>query len=330
MSKVASKLNNKLNSKLNKKIGAGARSKSKQIKIKVKAGSTKKKSPKKTKAKAHLATKTIQDNELIVIDETQGLIFENDQTLFGYFSEQIKMMEERYAKYYAPSRDFNEAEIDAKEEYLEATLDDPDEIWVDSETFPDVPLYALIKMVDDPFEPFVYVAVVYLNTEDKYPSFVFIHFASKDTQLAEMFRVKEIIYHRKLEAIQFASIEGDSLLEGDPLAIGLLESMMKLRGSTDVEPDKFQDFADQREETINNPDEIWRKVDSEGQTLVTFIRDISEFKTDHFYIVVTEEDPNTEVHSLLFSFPTNDSSLADRYRQGENLEAEEVSQESSH
>lgn len=326
MSKVASKLNNKLS----KKIGSGAGSKSKQIKIKVKSKLGKKKSQKKVKAKANKAAKKIQDKELIVIDESQGLIFENDKTLFGYFSEQIKAMEDRYAKHYAPSRDFNEAEIDAKENWLESTLDDPDEIWIDTETSPEVPLYTLIKAIDDPEEPFIYVAVVYLNAEEKYPSFVFIHFATKDTQLAETFRQKEIIYHRKLEAIQFAAIEGDSLLEGDHLAIGLLESMMKLRNEKDVPAEKFQDFAEQREDTINNPDEIWRKVDSEGHTLVTFIRDISEFKADHWYIVVTEEDPNTEVHSLLFSFPTNDSTLADRYRQGENLEAEEVSQESSH
>lgn len=32
----------------------------------------------------------------------------------------------------------------------------------------------------------------------------------------------------------------------------------------------------------------------------------------------------------MFSFPTNDESLVDRYRHGENLHAEEVVQESSH
>lgn len=321
MSKVAGKLDTKLDSKLNKK--------SKHIKIKVKS-KTKKKTPKKLKAKAHKASKKIQDKELIVIDETQGLIFENDKTLFGYFSEQIKYMEDRYAKYYSPTRDYSEAELESKENWLEATLDDPDEIWIDAETFPEMPLYFLVKTIDDPLDPFIYIAVVYLNSEEKYPSFVFIHFATKDTNLAEMFRIKEIIYHRKLEAIQFAAIEGDSLLEGDQLAIGLLESMMILRNEKDVINEDFNKFAEQRDETINNPDEIWRKVDSEGHTLVTFIRDISEFKPDHYYLVVTEEDPNTEVHSLLFSFPTNDSTLVDRYRQGENLEAEEVSQESSH
>jgi len=106
---------------------------------------------------------------------------------------------------------------------------------------------------------------------------------------------------------------------------------MKLRGDKDVQASEFKKFFEFREDTINNPDEIWKKVDSEGHILVTFIKDISEnYKIDHYYIVVTEEDPNTEMHSLLFSFPTNDSTLVDRYRQGENLEAEEVSTENSH
>lgn len=324
MSKVASKLNKKINSTVR------PAKKNNQLKIKVKS-KTKKKIQTKTKAKAHQASKKIQDKELIVIDESQGLIFENDKTLFGYFSEQIKAMEEKYSKNYSPANDFKEEEIDELETWLESTLDDPDEIWLDSETFPDVPLYTLVKSVEDQEQPFIYIATVYLNAEEKYPSFVFIHFATKDTNLAEAFRVKEIVYHRKLEAIQFAALDGDSLLEGDYLAIGLLESMMKLRNEKDIATEDFQKYAEHRDDTINNPDEIWRKVDSEGHTLVTFVKDISELaKTDDHYIVVTEEDPNTEVHSLLFSFPTNDTTLVDRYRQGENLEAEEVSTENSH
>ncbi|MBO9668798.1 MAG: peptidase, partial [Bdellovibrio sp.] len=66
--------------------------------------------------------------------------------------------------------------------------------------------------------------------------------------------------------------------------------------------------------------------------LVCFIKEFPDHETakDLTYIAVTQEDEETNVHSLLFSFPTTDSTLADRYRQGENLQAEEVSQESSH
>ena len=49
-----------------------------------------------------------------------------------------------------------------------------------------------------------------------------------------------------------------------------------------------------------------------------------------FYISVTLEDSGTNSHALLFSFPTNDESLVERYRHRENLQADEVIQESSH
>ena len=324
MSKVASKINRKIN--------ASKKSKKLQIKVKVKVKAKPKITTKKvSKAKIHKVSKKLQEKELIIIDESQGLIFENDKTLFGFFAQQIKAMEEKYSKHYNIKKDFNQDEVDQLEDWLESTLDDPDEIWIDDESYPDVPMYTLVKTVDNIEIPFNYIAVVYLNAEEKYPSFVFIHFATKDNELAELFRNKEIIYHRKLESIQFAALDGDSLLEGDLLAIGLLESMMKLRSEKDILAEKFQNYAEYRDETINNPDEIWRKVDSEGNTLVTFVSDISEnTQADTYYIVITEEDPNSQVHSLLFSFPTNDETLVERYRQGENLEAEEVSTENSH
>ncbi|MGZ3691167.1 MAG: PBECR2 nuclease fold domain-containing protein [Pseudobdellovibrio sp.] len=315
MTKIASKLNKKLSSK-----------KSKNIKIKMK------KTPKlKPKAKAHKATKKLQEKELIIIDEKQGLIFENDKTLFGYFAVPIKEYEARFKEHYKPEIDFSPVEQEEHESLLEETLDDPDEIWIDDETFEDLPVHTYLKTFETKQKTFYYVAVVYVNTEENYPTFVFLHFPTKDEDLLESFRKNEIIFHRKLEAIQFAAIDGDSLLEGDYLAIGLLESMIKLRSDKDIATDKFKDFVDCRESTINSPDEIWRKVDSTGHVLVTFIKEFNDLGIEDFhYIVVTEEDTEAQVNSLLFSFPTNDTSLVDRYRQGENLEAEEVATESSH
>jgi len=302
--------------------------KNKKIQIKVKP---KNKTEPKTKAKVRKEKENFKDKELLVIDEAQGLIFENEKTLFGYFSNQISYLEKKYFKNFNSKIDFTNEELESLELHLESTLDDPDEIWTDSETFPEMTLYTLVKDFEIEDNVFSYVACVYLNSEEKYPTFVFVQFATRDSELLESFREKEIIYHRKLEAIQFAAIEGDSLLEGDYLAIGLLESMMKVRSDKDIGPDDFKKYAEFRDEVINNPDEIWRKVGSDGQVLVTFISDVSENSiSDLHYVVVTEEDQNTQVHSLLFSFPTIDEGLLDRYRQGENLEAEEVSTESSH
>jgi hypothetical protein len=326
VSKVASKLNTKISTK------SSSQKKTKKIQIDMKSKLKNKTQTKsKSKSKVRKEKQKFQDKELLVIDESQGLIFDNEKTLFGYFSNQISYLEKKYFKNYNARIDFTNEEIDAKEIHLEATLDDPDEIWTDAETFPDMTIYTLVKDFNIGDDVFSYVACVYLNSEEKYPTFVFVQFATRDSDLLESFREKEIIYHRKLEAIQFAALEGDSLLEGDYLAIGLLESMMKLRSEKDIPADDFKKYAEFRDEVINHPDEIWRKVGSDGQVLVTFISDVSENSiSDLHYVVVTEEDQNTQVHSLLFSFPTVDEALLGRYRQGENLEAEEVSTESSH
>ncbi len=315
MSKVATKLNKNIKLKKNK-----------NIKIKVR------KNPAlKRKAQAHNAAKKIQEKELIVIDEKQGLIFENDKTLFGYFSIPIKEYETKFQKHYDEKNDFSSQEQIEMESLLEETLDDPDEIWIDDTSFDDLIIHTLVKSFETKQQVFDYVAVVYINTEENYPTFVFIHFPTKDQKMLEHFRENEIIFHRKLEAIQFAAIDGDSLLEGDYLAIGLLESMIKIRSEKDISTDRFQTFAECRESTINTPDEIWRKVDTEGHVLVAFIKEFPDMDVDDLhYIVVTEEDAESQVNSLLFSFPTSDISLVDRYRQGENLEAEEVATESSH
>ena len=108
--------------------------------------------------------------------------------------------------------------------------------------------------------------------------------------------------------------------------------MARLRGEKDIPQDKFQEFADLREDTIENADEIWRKNDLDGNVLVSFIKEYPDHETitDLTYIAITQEDEESNTHSLLFSFPTNDRTLVDRYRQGENLQAEEVSQESAH
>lgn len=315
MSKVATKLNKNIKITKNNKI-----------KIKVK-----KPSSSKRKAQARKAAKKVQEKELIVIDEKQGLIFENDKTLFGYFSTPIKEFENRFHKMYDEKNDFSMSEQIEMESLLEDTLDDPDEIWIDDSTFEDLVVHTFVRTFETKQKVFHYVAVVYINTEDSNPTFVFIHFPTKDLKMLEAFRENEIIFHRKLEAIQFAAIDGDSLLEGDYLAIGLLESMLKLRSEKDIVTEKFQEFAECRDSTINSPDEIWRKVDTEGHVLVTFIKEFPDLGVeDLHYIVVTEEDSDSQVNSLLFSFPSCDTSLVDRYRQGENLEAEEVATESSH
>lgn len=320
-----SKVMSKFANKLIKKSGGPKKNK---IQFKVKA---KKKSVPSLTSKSKSVKKKFQEKELIIIDESQGLIFENEKTLFGYFDSGILALENRYQKGYDSKKDYNEDEVLERNKYLEQTLDDPDEIWIDNTLSREYSVHTFVRHFLENGQDCFFVTCVYLTVDEKIPTFIFIQFGTKDVELLEEFRREEIIFHRKLESIQFAAIEGDSLTEGDFFAIGLLESMIKLRSDKDIQTAQFQDYALHREDTINNPDEIWKQLTSDGHVLVTFLKDISDgTEADLHYVVVTEEDESNQVHSLLFSFPTKDPNLLDRYRQGENLEADEVSTESSH
>jgi hypothetical protein len=274
--------------------------------------------------------KSAKDEDLIVIDEKEGLIFESEKELDGYFGRYIDQLEEQYSNH-RKSTDFSDKTQIKLEKYLEELLAGPDQIWKDSTTFPDLILHIYMKEFQTKSQDFVYIAICYVTVEDQVPTFVLTHFPTKDAEMHEYFKRGELIYDQMYEKVVEGAIEGDSLLEADSLAMGLYLSMLKVRSEQDIPQSEFKNFADLRESTIEEPDEIWRKSDLNGHQLVIFIKEFPDHAThDLSYIVATIEEEGQSVHTLLFSFPTTDPTLVDRYRMGENLQAEEVVTESSH
>lgn len=268
----------------------------------------------------------------IVIDRAAGLIFPNEKALMEHFSEPISLLENEYDLLAKPD-DIQQEEVDKSieslEEELELTLEEPAEIWHDAKTIKSMSVFNFIRPIES-IQAF-HVALAYVNSEDD-PTFIFLHFVTKHLDLVEKYRRGDLVYDRAYEEVGFGMIDGDSLSEGDPLAMGLFIAMLKVRNEKDIKYEKFREIGNQaREETIESADEIWRSTDMNGNQLVTFIKEFTDHEIhDLHYLAITQEDPGTQMHSLLFSFPTSDSSLVDRYRHGENLQAEEVSQESSH
>ncbi len=276
--------------------------------------------------------KQVKEKELIVIDDKSGLIFENEKDLYAYFAKAIEELDEEYTSSRAKD-DFTDTQQLELEEEMEMALDEPDEVWREKRENFDFPIYYYIRKIEKKDESFFhYVVACYVSEEDQVPTFVLTHFPTQKAEIVEKYRRTDLVYDRQFEKFLDGSLEGDSLGEGDPLALGLYSSMMKLRNEKDIPQQQFKDFAALREDTIENADEIWRTNDLNGNVLVYFIKEYPDHETikNLTYVAVTQEDDSSNVHALLFSFPTTDESLVDRYRHGENLQAEEVTQESSH
>lgn len=265
----------------------------------------------------------------IVIDEAHGLVFSTEDELYDHFLPQIQALEKEYFTTRS-DEDIHERDFGKYEELLNQVLDDPDEIWEDtSEHGLKVRSYVAHYTSEAEDESVYYVALAYATND--VPSFVYLHFPSRDLGLVDRFRRGALIYDRVLKEVEKGAVEGDALSEGDDLAVGLYRAMLTLRSEKDIPETKFKKFEHLREQTIEEADEIWRSVDLSGNILVTFIKECQDEGTPELhYVVVTIEDTPSSSHALLFSFPSNDVSLLDRYRHGENLQAEEVVQEASH
>ncbi len=266
--------------------------------------------------------------EKIVLDEESGLVFENKDQLFQHFESEITQLEDEFRSF-RKSNDIPQKSYPEYEELLTSVLEDPDEIWEDQETLENQVLYHFLGAYEDEDRTVFYVAVAHMVEE--VPVFVFLHFPTYHEEILEAYRRGEMIYDRTVKEVELGAVEGDALSEGDELAVGLYKSMLKVRSEQDVKEAQFHEFVHLRAITIEDADEIWRSTDYKGHVLVTFFKEFSdEEQKELYYLVVTVEDAPSNSHVLLFSFPTYDKHLVERYKHGENLQADEVVQESSH
>jgi phage-Barnase-EndoU-ColicinE5/D-RelE like nuclease2 len=264
----------------------------------------------------------------IVIDEDKGLRFNSEEALYKHFGPAIQVLEDELEGVWSKD-DIPRSEFDDYDELLTQVLEEPEEIWEDDLTVEGTTFFNYLGAFEFNNETIYYVAVTYVA--DNTPTFVYMHFPSRRPEMLDHFRRGESLYNRAQKDVEQGAVEGDALSEGDELAVGLYKSMLKLRGENDIPESAFQDYVQYREETIEEPDEIWRSTEVKNSVLVSFIHEFMSAEGKEFhYVVVTAEDGNSGSHLLLFSFPTVDASLVERYRHGENLQAEEVVQESSH
>lgn len=280
-------------------------------------------------SKCYNCKKVIEKDEAILIDEETDLLFCSEDCLYQHFSTPIDDLEKEYLALRG-EKDIAREDFQKYEELLGNLLEGPDEIWEDSETVKDTNLHIYIGEFQVEEQTIYYVAV--LRETEGNPSFVFLHFPTTEMKLLEQYRRGKLIYSRSQSEIEVDASDEDALSEGDELARGHFESMLKVRNKKDIPEDEFGDYLKYRQETIEEADEMWRHSDLEGNTFVHFIKDfeIEGQARGISYIVVTIEDVVSGSHFILFSFPTKDPALAERYRQGEMLNSEEPTKQESH
>src|SRR5580698_2842134 len=99
--------------------------------------------------------------EKIVINESEGLVFESESDLYDHFSDDIVKLEREFFSL-RDEHDIPESQFGDYEENLGVTLENPDEIWEDTSSLQDKPVFIYIKKFE---ETLYHVAACYLTDE---------------------------------------------------------------------------------------------------------------------------------------------------------------------
>ncbi|PIT99007.1 MAG: hypothetical protein COT74_12240 [Bdellovibrionales bacterium CG10_big_fil_rev_8_21_14_0_10_45_34] len=307
------------------------------------------------KSRRKLPTKKKSKSGRVVIDPSRPLVFGSHDEAMAHFDGEISFLADELENAMQKLKVDSRVGIPERDE-LTYVLAHPTEIWEDSDTLTGYTLSVFISKLESGDDETPRFVVVLAYAVKRRPTFVFLQFATSDERLAAHYRRGLRVYYRSDELEETENLFGDALSEGDEFATALYAAMVTLRSPTDINEDEFGEYVQLREEVLDEPDEIWRDNDTMGNVLVTFVREftdlqiqaekegtklVGQVETDNeatvakskepiYYLIVTIEESLSDTHYVLFSFPTNDVHLVDRYRHGENLQLEEFVREESH
>lgn len=270
---------------------------------------------------------------ILFVEKELGRCFCSEDCIRDYFQPTIEFMREELAKARSEA-DMTEAESSRYAHYQPLTLEDPDEVWVD-ETETGERHFTFISHFRQGEDRISY-AVVCLTIEGV-PSFVFLSFATRDEDLVDEYR-RGIDLRVTDEQAEAAAETGSQKDDGARLAVeepveqnpdehvsDIERLYQELRQPGDIAREDFPKYEPFIEATIDEPDEIWRFIDDEGNEWFTFIARQSnpEADIDDFTMIAVcepayDEGSSIKTFEVVFAFPTTDPGLIQHFRKGIN------------
>lgn len=279
--------------------------------------------------------------KILFVEKEVGRCFCCEECIQEYFQPTVEAMEEEYLKLRSES-DFKRSDLARFNHYRGLTLEDPDEVWVNQlET--GERHFTFVSHFRNGEERVSYVVICLAI--DGAPSFIFLGFATRDEDLVDEYR-RGI----DLRVTESEPEEPQELAEVEPVAEpGKVHQLYReqehrepnyferlhteLRQAGDIPRELFERFEGFVEPTLDDPDEIWRFSDEDGNSWLTFIArhaleddEDGESEIDEFVMIAVCRPTVIEDHGgharrgfeVVFAFPTIDPGLVQHFRKGIN------------
>jgi len=260
------------------------------------------------------------DDQIVYVEEGANRFFCSERCIRDYYDP----MADYYKAIHIGTRDphdIPEADFTKYESYAPLCLTNPDEVWLEENENGENYYYFLANFTDQGGR-FSYVVMCFcLELE---PTYLLLSFPTRDKKMVEAFRRgKQLELTEEEEEAKVSETEITDALKESFLAKqgnAIEEEMFRYRADTDIPRTEFDEHSHLLEETIENPDEVWELQDEKNNTILTLINQQDEQL--HYVVICTLDVSGTEGAQgqeswrVIYSFPTNDQALVQRYCRG--------------
>jgi len=272
-------------------------------------------------------------------DSLEELLFVENDGQVGFCSEEC------IEKFYTPLVDHFEAlekkwrtdnglldedilEVVGHPVFMDELLRRPSEVWRYELDGGDI-IHSFIVDLDDPkYGKFSLMCLCLLY--DNQPSFIISASATKSPLMLKNYQWGVLLknikdYHSSAEANEnkgHIEIDESTMMELEGKKSRYLASLIEDRSPADIPIESFSLYEQYFEPTMMEPDEIFKKLDEEGDTIYTYIKAHDREGVSFYYFIVCYRigegnQANTDTLVPIVSFPSVDGEMYRLYKEGE-------------
>ncbi len=271
------------------------------------------------------------DDRALFVEEEHQRTFCSEDCIAGFFAPEVERLEKEYFRKLSKS-DLSPDDRERLAHLRWVTLQEPDEIWREKTLTGDFRHTLISEFQPGPGDKSVWCVCICLFLRGE-PSFLYLAFTTRNAAMVDFYRRGERMqwepkkskaapskFNSTDHAAQPAEVTGptDGLADAWTEEETLRAQMTQGRRTDDIPLENFSEYESCVEETLETPDEVWT-MEAGGDApvrLYHFIRKYKDEKPGYWFVIVARETDEEDQIEILDSFPTHDSVLVDRYRQG--------------
>ncbi len=255
------------------------------------------------------------DEKIVYVEESANRYFCSEKCIRSYYDPMAEYYRKQMLEVRDP-HDVSESDFADYESYAPLCLSNPDEIWADTTEFGET-IYFYLANFTNQGGKFTYIVACFCLEDE--PTYILLSFPTRDKKLAEEFRRGEKLEIKEDDEETASEPEVSPVLAEDFLARqgnAIEEEMLRHRDPTDVPQAEFEEHLHLVDQTIENPDEVWELQDEGDNPILTLISQQEE--NLHYVVICTfDNSQGQESWRVIYSFPTKDPALVQRYRRGQ-------------